>query len=264
MELGATYCAPSGTGIDPEDPLVEHYWSTRLGAELYSIQERGDEVPTALPNLCECPLCAKTGVLDTLELLSSKLQNATLVDNAKTVAHSCFPLAPSKPLRREEVLAVAVISCGSSWLMTRRPDNGLLAGQWEFPSACVWNSDKKNKQATTVIPKVAVGKRRKALQSLLKELVPSMDCNNLGSVGEGPLEHVFSHVRHTMWVDYMTVVDDENLAASPDRVRWMSQDEMTAVGVTSGVQKILKAVLTSQDSLGSEKSKKKRRFSKRR
>mmetsp|Transcript_20854 Transcript_20854/g.27459 ORF Transcript_20854/g.27459 Transcript_20854/m.27459 type:complete len:158 (+) Transcript_20854:434-907(+) len=31
MELGATYCAPSGSGIDDDDPLKEFYMSTVIG-----------------------------------------------------------------------------------------------------------------------------------------------------------------------------------------------------------------------------------------
>ena len=34
MELGATYCAPSGTGMEDGDPLRDYYWSTRLGREV--------------------------------------------------------------------------------------------------------------------------------------------------------------------------------------------------------------------------------------
>ena len=33
MELGATYCAPNGSGIDDRDPLKEFYRSTRIGGQ---------------------------------------------------------------------------------------------------------------------------------------------------------------------------------------------------------------------------------------
>jgi A/G-specific adenine glycosylase len=34
MELGATYCSPSGTGVDSRDPLKELYLSTKLSKML--------------------------------------------------------------------------------------------------------------------------------------------------------------------------------------------------------------------------------------
>lgn len=54
-----------------------------------------------------------------------------------------YPLKAKKNESRNEVICVSVVSCprednsqddSASWrfLMSRRPDGGLLAGQWEF------------------------------------------------------------------------------------------------------------------------------------
>ena len=45
MELGATFCAPSGTGTDPNDPLRDFYYSTRLGKALARTSDKmGNEM----------------------------------------------------------------------------------------------------------------------------------------------------------------------------------------------------------------------------
>ena len=71
MELGATYCAPSGTGVDPRDPLREHYRSTQLGRAYY-------HYATSTPNkknllflpdqACACKLCDDSGMELVLDL----------------------------------------------------------------------------------------------------------------------------------------------------------------------------------------------------
>jgi len=278
MELGATYCAPSGTGVEEGDPLVEYYWSTRLGREvaeahkannLIRLKGRADEE--------SCPVCATNGVSDALEMMSNAIEESpgtpkeSLEMIASKCGHAVFPLAPPKVAKREEVLAVAVISHtmetsgDEAYLLVRRPKKGLLAGQWEFPSACVWTSESTNeskkgkrKDMSKEVPAINSSTRRKALNSLLTEITCASDGSAIHDLnecrrtntGETPVEHVFSHVRHTMWIEHASrSVEDlgqkewVSKIDSVDReVRWMPESEMQQVGVTSGVKKILKAV----------------------
>jgi A/G-specific adenine glycosylase len=288
MELGATYCAPSGTGIEEGDPLKDYYWSTRLGRELAEASADADTDTLDRLMTCaedavvsiesSCAVCAPTGVVDALGLLSSaiadELEESTpgeSIDNAASkCGHAVFPLAPPKMEKREEVLAVAVMSqelvatTETAWLLVRRPKTGLLAGQWEFPSACVWTSESdkngskgkgKRKDMSKEVPIISTSVRRKALNSLLKEVTTDADGELLhdlssskrSNMGGESLEHVFSHVRHTMWIEHasLSVYDmgqDEWVDSKDREVRWMFESDMEKVGVTSGVKKVLKAV----------------------
>lgn len=274
MELGATYCSPSGTGTDPMDPLIEFYWSTRIGQNIHAFAELGGSIQDLKlrhlgiqANAAQtCQLCADNGVSTALMHFDSLLtasDQPISVTTAQKFGHVVFPRAPPKIHKREDVLAVAVIEHEDSFLLVRRPDDaGLLAGQWEFPSAIVWSSTDENemssrkrkagqrKDKSDQIPVVALAKRRKALFCVLRDLSTSTSLERLKfrSVSDGPLEHVFSHVRHTMWIDYALLDDRSCLidvcsAESSDReARWMNASAMQNVGVTSGVTKIVKLI----------------------
>jgi A/G-specific adenine glycosylase len=308
MELGATYCAPSGSGTDENDPLRDFYLSTKLGLQYYhstraeTSLERVDALVTT-PKESTCELCDATGITTVLEQLSGAMDDQVAnADNkeeaAKRCGHSVFPTSPPKLSKREEVLAVGAISSVSGkhdkdtyWLLVRRPKKGLLAGQWEFPSVCVWNSsdntttginrntsnttggakaragDKRKSPSTPSLPSkqkgtqpmevpaISVPVRRKALSGLLEELLPprSADSLKLENLNASPMEHIFSHVRHTMWIDYASLL---MTGAKPDKkgwttpngkeVRWMRESDMQELGITSGVKKILKAVKEEQ------------------
>ena len=95
-----------------------------------------------------------------------------------------------------------------------------------------------------------------------------------------PLEHIFSHVRHTMHVEYAAVQNlgvhplaEEAAAgkakangkgkgaasAAPREFRWMAEDQMKEVGVTAGVLKVIAAVRAAEDGGGKTTTKGKKR-----
>ena len=43
MELGATLCAPGGSGVDVRDPLRDMYLSVEIGRDAYRAQTQGDD-----------------------------------------------------------------------------------------------------------------------------------------------------------------------------------------------------------------------------
>jgi A/G-specific adenine glycosylase len=264
MELGATYCAPSGTGTDPNDPLYEFYWSTRLAREAADFGRRGGNLNDIIQSLHQeprdkfCQLCAEQGVTLVLQNLNTLLSETLNKEDCAKFGHAVFPLAPPKVHKREDVLAVAAISCRDTWLLVKRPeDGGLLSGQWEFPAVVVWSSESDTSKRTgqrqdksQSVPRVATSVRRTAIRKLLREvaLSPSLCEISLHSVGQDPIEHIFSHVRHTMWLDHAVVAEGEpekirnGLHGQSSNVRWMNAAEMQKVGVTSGFQKVLNAV----------------------
>ena len=328
MELGATFCAPSGSGIDDNDPLKDFYMSTKLGAAYFreiTLEPSSSKTRKELEDIIRiatstaeqmspkkdkpamCALCDAKGISTVLEQLAESIEDQTMrdgddsndiMDAAKRCGHGVLPTAPPKLTKREEVLAVAVISTtvrpektktskkkdsndNTYWLLVKRPKKGLLAGQWEFPSVCVWNSEADTKTAGVKrkapsspapkkkgnmieVPKIGPSVRQKALDKLMDDILLNnkvFQCNlkdsgKLAKLKGSPLEHVFSHVRHTMWVDYASVSPTTGeasilkpidwVSSNEREVKWMRESDMKQAGVTSGVKKILKAVQEEQ------------------
>jgi A/G-specific adenine glycosylase len=155
MELGATYCSPAGSGVEVGDPLREFYVSTRLGVAIGRSMLDGGRMANLIANESlsgddggrrRCRLCDPSGISTAYYDIVDRILEANVgVDsrkvakprkNAQAIAgHSSLPIPPPKKSRREEVIAVAVISLRISdndrcWLMMKRPPEGLLAGKW--------------------------------------------------------------------------------------------------------------------------------------
>ena len=263
MELGATYCAPSGTGIVKQDPLREWYQSTLLGAAFGSERSRiakhglehlpvEDYISIVRKNGKACRLCDPNGISIVLNDMQDRYNAATTTPttlDCSTFGHASIPIAPPKTSKREEVLAVLALSCGDRWLFVKRPKQGLLAGQWEFPSVCVWDSANettlkrkagdKRTVVETVVPVVDTHVRSQTLDDVMNEFGMVTHRTALPSAEV----HVFSHVRHTMWIEFGAVEEASDIPFWQGRaLRWMTTDDMVKVGVTSGVRKVLNAV----------------------
>eukprot|EP00536_Pseudo-nitzschia_multiseries_P017619 jgi/Psemu1/225855/e_gw1.1683.8.1 len=286
MELGATYCAPAGSGIDHRDPLKDYYLSTRLGrAYLTVLQDRitpgdndgdgeGDSFQLSNSGTKHCKLCDPDGIQTILQTFQETIfANITTLEEAAKAGHATFPTDPPKTEKKEEDLAVVVLlnRCGTEnskddtlvrYLMVKRPKEGLLAGQWEFPNVCIQTRNKKSKnkkKTTTKIPTKA--ERDRALSKfLLNDLFLDHANNDVvaavlsasRSANKQPMEHIFSHVKHYMWVEVGQLTDvpleERDLEWKTPMgkdVRWMSKDDMDGVGITSGVKKVLQAVENS-------------------
>ncbi len=307
MELGATYCAPSGTGIGDNDPLKKFYMSTRIGEEVRGLIQSSSEgtgggvlkdpidiINEYVSNASdvrgedECSLCDSDGISSIILQIATDLKlNCTKKDAAR-IGHANFPTSPPKKTKREEVLAIAVISIhvlgeDTKWLMVKRPKVGLLAGQWEFPSACVWSSANEQKNGPSAkskskgkevkIPKFSLKSRRKPMMQMLEQFCfPTSNIDKESSsltaahlwqldpnckvvvVNEqNPIEHVFSHVRHSMWIEHGSIkfedldikdhdsfLDSSYHLGDGRQFKWMSDTDMKKAGITSAIKKILK------------------------
>ena len=285
MELGATYCSPAGSGIDANDPLVEFYVSTRLGRAIGRVTNSDDDTTRdCIEELVaksafgtdkrksKCRLCELNGASNAFYSIADRFAadlsaspNVKLETVSAIAGHACLPIPPPKKAKREEVLAVAVISSNIAnddrrrWLMVKRPSSGLLAGQWEFPNVEVWNSAKANSKedkkiqtkskSAIKVPIIDPSKRSKALDSFLSGILEeSIAKQKRKHIKDAPIAHIFSHVCHTMWIEYNHL--EEDVASSKLRWKiesgreagWMSEDDMKEKGITSGVHKVLAAV----------------------
>lgn len=289
MELGATYCAPAGSGLDKNDPLKLYYRSTDIGrAVLATINESldgcnavrsSDEIVTSslIHRKENCRLCETSGVQIILEQLREMITVNSPMDEAAKSGHAVMPMDPPKTERKEHDLALAVLSMHDETsevirhLMVKRPMSGLLAGQWEFPNVCVQTRSKS--KSTAKAPPRAV-RERTLTEYLLKDLFAEYhDSDTTAAISKirrtasaEPMDHVFSHIRHIMWVETGRLsgpLDPDNLqwtSSSGKQVRWMNDAEMNKVGLTSGVRKVLQDTRKTEiDGVSDRTSKNKKR-----
>lgn len=239
MELGATVCVPSGAPKCSECPveahcLARHYESAGSAAAAdpkYSVDlEDG---------AAACEICAG-GAADG-------------VGSARDL-----PLRAPKKQPRLQVFAVCVSMArreeGGEWAyrMRRRPGDGLLAGQYEFPCEMLAEQSAKAKalgaEEESALRDEAGAKEADAVESLRLGDEP------IARVGE--VQHLFSHLRHEMRV-YVEVVAE---AADQGGCEWISEDDMRSVGITTGMKKVLKLLKKElQDGTGTPPVRRKRR-----
>jgi A/G-specific adenine glycosylase len=172
-----------------------------------------------------------------------------------------LPTRVARAAKREEAVAVAVVRLlppagaagrgGAKYLLVKRPPGGLLAGLWELPLAPV----------AADAPPAA---RRAALDALLERLLGARPgaAGGVLQVEErrplGDAVHVFSHIRMTMRAEALTLRGALPAAAAVEKgetaegaegaedggaacaeLLWLSEAELAARGLSSGVRKVL-------------------------
>ena len=259
MELGATYCSPSGTGIEDGDPLKDFYVSTRLGRSI------GASKCKSIASIhSKCRLCDPDGVFSVFYDIADRIAESSNATNLSTAdlhaisGHAALPSPPPKKTKREEVIAVAVIciqdenTAHNRWLMVKRPPSGLLAGQWEFPSVCLWDSSNEGKGKTAAsskaikVPQINAATRSAELDSYL-HLNGILQYSSEERIQiTDPIVHVFSHVCHTMYIEKCEVSSSGRCHAQNRwklqdgrEAGWFNEEDMLSLGITSGVRKIL-------------------------
>lgn len=152
------------------------------------------------------------------------------VDMEKIVNHAKkFPLkVVKKAVREEETLVCAIRQSNGRYLIHRRPQKGLLAGLWEFPS-CTLDG-----------PKDTTAKQRKQLaQSHASKVLGNdgQEGSSLRYVGDlGSVPWLFSHLKLTMHVHLFAVdvgaTDGETVdsGVTDKTSRWTNDVEGESMG----------------------------------
>ncbi|KAI1435579.1 DNA glycosylase [Xylaria sp. CBS 124048] len=150
---------------------------------------------------------------------------ATIVDHARK-----FPVrAIKKAVKEQETLVCAIRRSDGRYLIHRRPQKGLLAGLWEFPSRIVPEDHKTTAAAYT---KAAELYASEVLDSSLKAR-SSTHPRRLKLVRKlGSVPWLFSHLKLTMHVFLFALQDagDEVDAASSADRRWSDAVEDESMG----------------------------------
>ncbi|TDZ24885.1 Adenine DNA glycosylase [Colletotrichum orbiculare MAFF 240422] len=139
-----------------------------------------------------------------------------------------FPLkVVKKAVREEEALVCAVRRADGQLLIHRRPEKGLLAGMWEFPSHTLPAASSNT--ATS---------RKKDAQAYVAGLFGGSQKPKLRHLGElGSVPWLFSHLKLTMHVHLFEVDGPKELASSHARHRWASADEVEDESMGTGMRR---------------------------
>ncbi|GMI03606.1 hypothetical protein TrLO_g10702 [Triparma laevis f. longispina] len=263
MELGATYCQNQGSGIDSSDPLKEVYGTTKIAKDVFTYLKSNGSAQSLrdLASTCKCEICCESpdsnGVLAFLDLIIDAVEkNDNSLDDVKSIAHRALPLEPPKKGKRDEIHHVAVLENEKGeFLMGKREEDGLLAGQWEFPSICVkvlLAKDGGGKGKVFTQDKISDGEITEILNSYLGGLIGKEQVQPRKKL-DPPLVHIFTHIRHFMNLEVGKTDATEIMKSEVDvdvldgvtihpyeSYEFLSRDDMKARGVTSAIKKVSK------------------------
>ncbi|KAH6884501.1 DNA glycosylase [Thelonectria olida] len=151
----------------------------------------------------------------------STVDMEVIVDHARK-----FPVkAIKKAVRVEETLVCVIRRSDGQYLIQKRPDKGLLAGLWEFPSQLLEGPKSSTQQH-----------RRSGAISFVTELVQGSRFKHVGELGSVPW--LFSHIKLTMHVHLFTLDDGDDGPVDEDtRRKWVSSDHVEKESMGTGMRK---------------------------
>ncbi|KAJ4969125.1 hypothetical protein NE237_015826 [Protea cynaroides] len=250
-----------------ESATVKSFWKLagqlvdpcRPGDFNQALMELGATLCTPLsPSCSACPVSSQCSAL----AVSRTCESVQVTD---------YPTKVEKPRQRSDFSAVCVVeisegpetqegahSKNNKFLLVKRPEEGLLAGLWEFPSVIL---DGEADLAT----------RRKAMDQYLKKSFKLDAKKNFcitlrENVGE--YVHVFSHIRLRMYVELVVLhlkggVNLLNKKEDKEKITWKLVDgkSIQNMGLTSGVRKVYNMIQKFKQSRPLTNSKIKRKRS---
>ena len=185
------------------------------------------------------------------------------------VAVTVYPELPKKKKAREERYVVAVLELAlggrQHLLLVQRPQDGLLGGLWEFPSAECGAAGREAGGAGSGAAEAADARAR---DTLLRDLLGSevWGCEERSALQVqtrelvGEVRHVFTHRGHTYCVERLRVtlrggstVDLPELGRGGQSLRWVEDALIESQGLTTGVKKIFELARRGGRKGGGEK-----------
>lgn len=146
------------------------------------------------PNCDSCPILNQCRAL-------------SISKHDKLVEVTTYPIKVVKAKQRHDISATCVIEImgsqdfskgnqsESGFLLVKRPNEGLLAGLWEFPSVLL------DEEADSTL-------RREAIDGLLKKsfrLDLAKNCSVVSREDVGEFVHIFSHIRLKVYVEMLVL-----------------------------------------------------------
>ncbi|KAL8549123.1 hypothetical protein ACS0TY_008110 [Phlomoides rotata] len=228
--------------------------NSRPGDFNQAIMELGATVCSiAAPSCSTCPI-------------SQQCQALSLSTSHESVQVTDYPMKVAKAKQRHDFSAVSVVEIveegsqsESRYILVKRPDEGLLAGLWEFPSVLI--------EGEADLPT-----RRKAIDIFLKQsfgLDLKRSCKIVLREEVGEYVHVFSHIRLKMYVELLslrltggTTLLKKKQDSATIMWKYVDKKALSTLGLTSGVRKVYtmtEKFKQNGNSSFSEKTRKKRK-----
>ncbi|XP_069594106.1 adenine DNA glycosylase isoform X2 [Ranitomeya imitator] len=223
MELGAMVCTPKKALCSecPLQSLCRAYKKVELDSA------------SSLNNLVNGRANTQTSLISDVEecvtSCSLCIQPSDQWDRSLGVAN--YPRKSAKKPSREEQTVLCVWERPgelgvSEYLLVQRPQKGLLAGMWEFPSML---SEK------TLAEKEREDILRCRLQALSGSDVSIKDLQYVGEV-----VHIFSHINQTYLVYFLHCASAKVEDAEHPAMRWVTRTQFMESAVPTAMKKILK------------------------
>ncbi|KAG2199098.1 hypothetical protein INT47_005102 [Mucor saturninus] len=221
-----------------------------------ALMELGARVCTPQnPDCSHCPIQKDCRAFKQLELVKSLSKNGFFAEKKKRkqieIEHECstchaldtnlveddytvtrYPLKVEKKAPRDEECAVSIVERISPnkeplYLISKRPETGLLAGLWEFPTLELTSLESKYNE------------RVKGSSEYLKmryglEFDTTPHRQDLGNV-----VHLFSHIRKVYHIEWIQYEHGKDLDDEKD-VKWVTLEELKISPIPTGLKKALK------------------------
>ncbi|KAG0261270.1 hypothetical protein BG011_001158 [Mortierella polycephala] len=257
MELGAVICTPQ----NPKCGECPVQTNCRAYAEALDIKRSRQEAIGASQKRtlddddendapgAECTLC--------LPEVGVEGKNQGLVTQ--------YPRKAVKKAPRDEERVRADGDLGTSiseFLLVKRPDKGLLAGMWEFPTVEQGQLQADHKQTTpSTYKQRSISSRTYMTETLGLDWIN--DCKDIQSLDLGSAQHLFSHIRKVYHAEWVLIEDTpegvekrckkaKSIPGRPE-IEWLTAEELAAAAIPTGINKTFQ--LLQKFKAGTSKSK---------
>ncbi|KAF9188044.1 hypothetical protein BGZ50_001560 [Haplosporangium sp. Z 11] len=250
MELGAVICTPQNPkcGECPVQTNCRAYAEALdikrsrqevIGASQKRVLDDEDDDENDAPDT-ECTLCLPEAGIEG--------KDQGLVTQ--------YPRKAVKKAPRDEECAVAILervrtdkNLGTSiseFLLVKRPDKGLLAGMWEFPTVEQDQLQADHKQTTpSTYEQRSISSRTYMTETLGLDWIN--DCKDIQSLDLGSAQHLFSHIRKVYHAEWVLIKDasegvekeDKKSKSIPGRpeIEWLTAEELATAAIPTGINK---------------------------
>ncbi|KAJ3878401.1 DNA glycosylase [Lentinula edodes] len=258
--------------------MVEHEYddADHPGDINQALIELGSTICRVRDPCCgDCPLNPWCGAYNKAIRHQSSLDIEDLCDLCEPLTEengvTAYPMKAKKKKARVELDVVSIVEWRSiddrQFLLVRRPDKGLLAGLYEFPTTYMASApalmeippDLVHQQLLDVLEDSVLPCKKKSLQNLEPKCSNSPEYCVVNVTPMGDVSHVFSHIKKTYRVQWVVIEGgtqppllkcgpgqpslDHGEYKTPENAFWASVTNVTKANISTGVNKIWKYAL---------------------
>ncbi|KAM4548512.1 adenine DNA glycosylase [Odontesthes bonariensis] len=220
MELGARVCTPKGP-LCSQCPVQSH---CRSYQKVHVKQEQNSK---KLLGKLNKKISVPSDIEDCMNAGTCQLCPSEPWDDELGVQN--FPRKPAKKAPRVERTLTCVVTRtgeeGEEYLLVQRPNKGLLAGLWEFPSLLLQEENSEVKRKRSLCDEISRVLGARLTESLLQYV--------------GEVVHIFSHI-HQTYVVYSVRLKERDTQTQTENTQWLTRPALQDAAVSTGQKKIVK------------------------